>query len=69
MNWKASIDFPYMGQFLPPVKDDEKWNRLPEEEKETLPHRTKGVSDNVDTPNERLFHRHARPGFSRSELL
>lgn len=28
MNWKASIDFPYMGQFLPPVKDDEKWNRF-----------------------------------------
>jgi len=27
MNWKASIDFPYMGVFLPPVKDDEKWNR------------------------------------------
>ena len=28
MNWKASIDFPYMGQFLPPVNDDEKWNRF-----------------------------------------
>jgi hypothetical protein len=28
VNWKASIDFPYMGQFLPPVKDDEKWNRF-----------------------------------------
>ena len=29
MNWKASLDFPYMGQFLPPVKDDdEKWNRF-----------------------------------------
>jgi hypothetical protein len=28
MNWKASIDFPYMGLFLPPVKDDEKWNRF-----------------------------------------
>ena len=28
MNWKASIDFPYMGLFLPPVKDEEKWNRF-----------------------------------------
>jgi hypothetical protein len=28
MNWKASVDFPYMGVFLPPVKDDEKWNRF-----------------------------------------
>lgn len=28
MNWKASLDFPYMGQFLPPVKDDETWNRF-----------------------------------------
>jgi hypothetical protein len=28
VNWKASIDFPYMGMFLPPVKDDEKWNRF-----------------------------------------
>jgi hypothetical protein len=28
VNWKASIDFPYMGMFLPPVKEDEKWNRF-----------------------------------------
>jgi hypothetical protein len=28
MNWKASVDFPYMGQFLPPVPDDEKWDRF-----------------------------------------
>ncbi len=27
VNWKASLDFPYMGAFLPPVKDDEQWNR------------------------------------------
>ncbi len=27
-NWKASVDFPYMGVFLPPVSDDEKWNRF-----------------------------------------
>ncbi|MCF7673910.1 MAG: NPCBM/NEW2 domain-containing protein [Akkermansiaceae bacterium] len=27
-NWKLSDDFPYMGMFIPPVKDiDEKWNR------------------------------------------
>jgi len=26
INWKASLDFPYMGLFIPPVKnDDEKW--------------------------------------------
>ncbi|HEX4485714.1 MAG TPA: NPCBM/NEW2 domain-containing protein [Terriglobales bacterium] len=28
VNWKASLDFPYMGMFLPPLKDDEKWNRF-----------------------------------------
>ncbi len=28
VNWKASIDFPYMGMFLPPVGPDEKWNRF-----------------------------------------
>ena len=28
MNWKASVDFPYMGQFLPPVPDNEPWNRF-----------------------------------------
>ena len=28
MNWKASIDFPYMGLFLPPLGDDVKWNRF-----------------------------------------
>jgi hypothetical protein len=28
VNWKASLDFPYMGMFLPPVKDDERWNRF-----------------------------------------
>ncbi len=28
MNWKASLDFPYMGMFLPPVKSDEVWNRF-----------------------------------------
>jgi hypothetical protein len=28
INWKLSDDFPYMGMFIPPVKDaDEKWNR------------------------------------------
>jgi hypothetical protein len=27
MNWKASIDFPYMGQFLPPVPDNDQWDR------------------------------------------
>ena len=26
-NWKASFDFPYMGLFLPPVADDESWER------------------------------------------
>ncbi|OOQ57792.1 hypothetical protein [Mucilaginibacter pedocola] len=26
LNWKASLDFPYMGAFIPPVKTkDEKW--------------------------------------------
>lgn len=30
MNWKASLDFPYMGLFLPPVASDtEEWNRFP----------------------------------------
>jgi hypothetical protein len=29
VNWKASFDFPYMGMFLPPVGDDERWNRFP----------------------------------------
>src|SRR5262249_50186597 len=28
MNWKASLDFPYMGLFLPPVADDVEWNRF-----------------------------------------
>ena len=28
INWKASLDFPYMGMFIPPVKnDEEKWIR------------------------------------------
>jgi hypothetical protein len=27
VNWKASFDFPYMGMFLPPVSDDERWIR------------------------------------------
>ncbi len=28
INWKASLDFPYMGMFIPPVKnDEEKWER------------------------------------------
>ncbi|HEY9001794.1 MAG TPA: hypothetical protein VIM89_10615 [Mucilaginibacter sp.] len=28
INWKASLDFPYMGLFIPPVKnDDEKWTK------------------------------------------
>lgn len=28
VNWKASLDFPYMGMFLPPVADGERWNRF-----------------------------------------
>lgn len=28
VNWKASLDFPYMGMFLPPVPDDEQWTRF-----------------------------------------
>ena len=28
LNWKASYDFPYMGMFLPPIPDDEKYDRL-----------------------------------------
>lgn len=28
MNWKASLDFPYMGVFLPPVDGKVKWNRF-----------------------------------------
>lgn len=28
VNWKASIDFPYMGMFLPPVGPGESWNRF-----------------------------------------
>ena len=32
INWKLSDDFPYMGMFIPPVKDaDEKWNRSGDE--------------------------------------
>ena len=28
INWKLSDDFPYMGMFIPPVKDaDESWER------------------------------------------
>lgn len=27
-NWKASMDFPYMGMFLPPVSAGEEWNRF-----------------------------------------
>ncbi len=28
VNWKASYDFPYMGMFLPPVVDSERYTRL-----------------------------------------
>lgn len=28
VNWKASMDFPYMGMFLPPVGEGEEWNRF-----------------------------------------
>lgn len=28
MNWKASIDFPYMGMFLPPLRPEERWNKF-----------------------------------------
>ena len=28
VNWKASYDFPYMGMFLPPISDDERYPRL-----------------------------------------
>jgi len=28
VNWKASMDFPYMGMFLPPVAEGEEWNRF-----------------------------------------
>ncbi len=28
VNWKASYDFPYMGMFLPPIPDDERYPRL-----------------------------------------
>ncbi len=32
VNWKLSDDFPYMGQFIPPVKDaDERWERANDE--------------------------------------
>ena len=32
INWKLSDDFPYMGLFIPPVKDaDEKWDRFCDE--------------------------------------
>ncbi len=27
-NWMASFDFPYMGLFIPPVGDDESWDRF-----------------------------------------
>ena len=31
LNWKASLDFPYMGMFIPPVKnDDELWTKYPQ---------------------------------------
>jgi hypothetical protein len=34
LNWKASIDFPYMGMFLPPLtRDDELWRRSPDDER------------------------------------
>jgi hypothetical protein len=33
VNWKLSDDFPYMGMFIPPVKDaDEKWDRSCDEQ-------------------------------------
>ena len=29
VNWKASFDFPYMGQFIPPLQDrDQRWQRF-----------------------------------------
>ncbi|MCX7019397.1 MAG: NPCBM/NEW2 domain-containing protein [Candidatus Sumerlaeota bacterium] len=31
VNWKASLDFPYMGMFLPPVDDDQRWPRFNED--------------------------------------
>lgn len=27
-NWQASFDFPYMGMFIPPVRENEKWIRF-----------------------------------------
>jgi hypothetical protein len=36
INWKMSDDFPYMGMFIPPVKDaDERWTRSCDEPKPT----------------------------------
>jgi hypothetical protein len=28
VNWRASFDFPYMGMFIPPVKEDVTWTRF-----------------------------------------
>jgi hypothetical protein len=28
VNWKASFDFPYMGMFIPPVRENEEWTRF-----------------------------------------
>ncbi|MBP1994545.1 NPCBM/NEW2 domain-containing protein [Paenibacillus eucommiae] len=31
VNWKASLDFPYMGMFLPPVAEETPWSRFNED--------------------------------------
>jgi len=31
VNWKASLDFPYMGMFLPPVSEETLWSRFNED--------------------------------------
>lgn len=31
VNWKASLDFPYMGMYLPPVGDGDRWSRFNED--------------------------------------
>ena len=69
MNWKAGLDFPYMGQFLPPVKDDETWNRFAGGGEGNFAPRTKAAWTSVHSSDERLLKRHASPGFSRFELL
>jgi len=43
VNWRASLDFPYMGMFLPPVDDNVSWPRFIERYEHEIGNRTTSI--------------------------